>query len=418
MKKATFNFMVRFLICLLCLPAFTAIYPAAAEDIGFMTREKREMSRERESKEFQERFEWWPTDATPAPVEDEKRGGYWWWPDDPGTVGPLWGNRGYVYVRKIIYDYKADELPPPKPKELRPSLLIKKEIKNVKIYFDYDRADLRADHIPILEDAIGSLKKNPKADILITGNCDIRGSEAYNERLGKARGEAVKDFMIEKGIPDSRIRIISKGKLDAVAPITDLVGMQKDRNAQFMIAEVEEVMIPHMGGKSVEKLEARPIGEGRYLSEEEVGVESAIKVSTTRYVVQEGDTLKKIAAEQLGGIHRWQYLYEFNKDRINDPDLLQPGTVLVIPIEQEGQGKSAKATAVSPQAPRPRISSEEQAPKETYTYTIMKNDSLWKIAKKQLGDGNRWKEIYELNKSKIKNPDSLTPGAEILIPAR
>jgi nucleoid-associated protein YgaU len=41
---------------------------------------------------------------------------------------------------------------------------------------------------------------------------------------------------------------------------------------------------------------------------------------------------------------------------------------------------------------------------------------LWKIAKQQLGDGNRWKEIYELNKSIIKKPDKLIAGQVISIP--
>ena len=99
----------------------------------------------------------------------------------------------------------------------------------------------------ILEDAVGLLGRNPETTILITGNADIRGKENYNLKLGKARAEQVKSFMLDNGIAESRIKIVSRGKLDAVAPITDLVGMQKDRNAQFMIAEVEEIMIPAPG---------------------------------------------------------------------------------------------------------------------------------------------------------------------------
>src|SRR3990167_9040476 len=112
--------------------------------------EDRKAKREKEMHELQEHFKWWPTDAQPGPVKDEVRGGYWWWPKEPGEARP-WGNRGYVYVYKIIYDYKEEELPSPKPQELRPSLLIKKIIKNVKIYFDYDKADLRDDAIRALE---------------------------------------------------------------------------------------------------------------------------------------------------------------------------------------------------------------------------------------------------------------------------
>lgn len=279
---------------------------------------------------LQKRFEWWPTDAQPAPVQDPDRGGYWWWPKEPGQARP-WGNRGYVYVYKIIYDYKAEELPPPKPQELRPSLLVKKIIKNVKVYFDYNKADLRDDTVRILESAVGTLKRNPETDILITGNCDIRGSEAYNEKLGRQRAEAVKKLMLKTGIPEDHIRIISRGKLDAIAPVTDIIGMQKDRNAQFMIAEVEEVMIPY-GGKP-EVSEAKQIGEGKYLVEEEKRVEGAIKASTKEYTVKKGDSLAKIARKELGNPDRWKYLYELNKRRIKDPNKLKEGQKIIIPIE-------------------------------------------------------------------------------------
>src|SRR3989338_10852492 len=232
----------RLLSCFMVLSALFFSFKCLYADDN-LTREERE---KQQIEELQKRFEWWPTDAKPAPVQDHERGGYWWWPTEPGQIMP-WGNRGYIYVYKIIFDYKEEELPPPKPQELRPSLLIKKIIKNVKIYFDYDKAALRDDTIKILTNTVGTLKRNPETSILITGNCDRRGSEAYNEKLGRRRGEAIKKFMLDNGIPEDRIRIISRGKLDAVAPLTDLVWMQKDRNAHFVIAEVEEVMLPYPG---------------------------------------------------------------------------------------------------------------------------------------------------------------------------
>ena len=283
-----------------------------------------------EIEQMQKDFEWWPTDAKPAPVKDEERAGYWWWPSEPGEARP-WGNRGFVYVYKIIYDYKSDELPPPQPEEQRAALLIKKIVKNVKIYFDYNKADLRQDGIKILEGAVGTLGRNPETSILITGNCDRRGSEAYNEKLGKKRGEIVKNYLLEKGITEDRIKIVSRGKLDAVAPITDIVGMQKERNAQFMIAEVEEVMMPYKG--DTPDAAATKVEEGKFLIEKEEQVESEVQVSTREYVVKKGDTLSGIAKAELGAGHRWKYLYELNKDRIKDPNKLKAGQTIVIPVE-------------------------------------------------------------------------------------
>lgn len=291
----------------------------------------REEVRKQETEKLQQDFNWWPTDAAPGPVEDKQKGGYWWWPKKPGPKsGDVWGNRGYCFVRKIIFDYKEEDLPAPQPQEMRPSLLIRKIIKNVKIYFDFDKADIREDARPILEDAVKSLKKNPDAAILITGNCDIRGSEKYNEKLGKNRGAAVKQFMLDKGIPEERIRIISRGKLDAIAPVTDLVGMQKDRNAQFMVAVIEEVMMPYTG-KAPEG--AKAVEEGKYIEETKENVESKVKVSTKEYIVKKNESFWTIAEKELGSGHRWKYLYELNKDRVKNPNRLREGKKIIIPVE-------------------------------------------------------------------------------------
>ena len=290
----------------------------------------REERRKQEMDDMQEKFEWWPTDAKPAPVKDEERGGYWWMPTEPGSARP-WGNQGYIYVYKIIYDYKAED-DAPSGSGPKASLLVKKILKNVKIYFDYNKADLRDDHFPILQSAIKSLERNPEADILITGNCDVRGSLEFNLKLGKKRGETVKQFMIENGIPEERIKIISRGKLDAVAPISDLLGMQKDRNAQFMVAEVEEVIMPAKGGDQYAP-EAAQIEDGKMIVEDQENVETEVKVSTREYTVQKNDFLSKIAQEQLGAAHRSKYLYELKKDRIKDPNKLRVGQVILIPVE-------------------------------------------------------------------------------------
>lgn len=55
------------------------------------------------------------------------------------------------------------------------------------------------------------------------------------------------------------------------------------------------------------------------------------------------------------------------------------------------------------------------APKVT-TYTVIKGDTLWGIAKKYLGNGADYKRIYEANKSIISNPSKIYPGQVLTIP--
>ncbi|MEI8345102.1 MAG: OmpA family protein [Candidatus Omnitrophota bacterium] len=269
-----------------------------------------------QDEEMARKFEWWPSDAKPGPYKDTDRSGYWWWPEIPGEHRP-WGNQGYIYVRKIIFDYKTTEGP------MKPSLIIKRILKNVKIYFDYDKADLRDDARAVLDQGLYTLEKNPKADILITGNADTRGSEQYNQKLGERRAASVQQYLTDKGLPAQRIRILSRGKLDAMASVKDLVGMQKDRNAQFMIAEVEEVMIP---ADKAAFFQDKVVEERRE-------VESQVKVSVKEYVIQKGDTLWKIAEKEYGDGKQWKRIYSFNQDVIANPDRPKKGTRIKIPIE-------------------------------------------------------------------------------------
>lgn len=71
--------------------------------------------------------------------------------------------------------------------------------------------------------------------------------------------------------------------------------------------------------------------------------------------------------------------------------------------------QGAKATKQAKQRP------QDNAPAGK-TYTVAKGDSLWAIAKKQLGNGARYKEIYNLNKDKIKNPNLIYAGQVLTLP--
>lgn len=76
----------------------------------------------------------------------------------------------------------------------------------------------------------------------------------------------------------------------------------------------------------------------------------------------------------------------------------------------------------SPAPSQPPTATVQEPPRETTSapkaanYTVKSGDCLWNIAKKQLGDGSRWKEIYELNKDKIKNPNLIYPNQSLTMP--
>ena len=68
-------------------------------------------------------------------------------------------------------------------------------------------------------------------------------------------------------------------------------------------------------------------------------------------------------------------------------------------------------SSTAPAAPQPAstVSSGK-------TYIVVKGDSLSKIAKREYGDANKWRTIYEANRDLIKDPDLIYPGQELKVP--
>ena len=54
-------------------------------------------------------------------------------------------------------------------------------------------------------------------------------------------------------------------------------------------------------------------------------------VGATSYTIEKGDTLSKIAKEQLGNSNAWKQIFEANRDVIDDPDRIFPGQVIKLP---------------------------------------------------------------------------------------
>jgi nucleoid-associated protein YgaU len=107
-----------------------------------------------------------------------------------------------------------------------------------------------------------------------------------------------------------------------------------------------------------------------------------------RYKVIEGDWLSKIASmrEVYHQGSQWPMIYEANKDKIKNPNLIYPGWVLLIPFLDN--------------------------------YSVIPGDYLTLIASYYsiYSNSRRWPEIYEANKTKIKDPDWIYPRQEFVIP--
>ena len=152
------------------------------------------------------------------------------------------------------------------------------------------------------------------------------------------------------------------------------------------------------------------------------------KPEPMRYTVQESDTLTYIARQKYGDGKYWTKIRDANPGI--DPNHLLVGQVLIIPSKEEVTGtKPATGGASKPglvEVAKPPAMTEKPAveavaarkphAKATRTYVVASGDTLTTIARNVLGDGSRWRQIYELNRDKIKNPDVLLEGTELKLP--
>ncbi|HEU4721656.1 MAG TPA: OmpA family protein [Gemmatimonadaceae bacterium] len=102
-----------------------------------------------------------------------------------------------------------------------------------RVYFDYDRDDLRDDARAVLDAKVPILLANPGVTVEITGHTDERGTAEYNLALGQRRAAQVKRYLTAKGVPDSRLSAQSLGDSQPAAEGTDESAYQQNRRAEF-----------------------------------------------------------------------------------------------------------------------------------------------------------------------------------------
>ena len=129
--------------------------------------------------------------------------------------------------------------PPPPPPVERPKVSFEQRITTdvQDVYFDYDKSDVAATRRDVLNRNVSALKASWRtsraAAIVLEGHCDERGSAEYNLGLGDRRSSSAKEFLVQLGIPDDRLKTISYGKERPECNESDESCWQKNRRAHF-----------------------------------------------------------------------------------------------------------------------------------------------------------------------------------------
>ncbi|MCX8038767.1 MAG: peptidoglycan-associated lipoprotein Pal [Candidatus Sumerlaeia bacterium] len=126
----------------------------------------------------------------------------------------------------------AGTLPEAKPLRVPPRGMV---TQLQTVYFDFDRFDIKPEARRILDQNAEFLLANPDIKVLIEGHCDERGSTEYNLHLGQRRADAVREYLVAKGVSPDRLQTISYGEERPVDPGHNEAAWAKNRRAQFQI---------------------------------------------------------------------------------------------------------------------------------------------------------------------------------------
>jgi peptidoglycan-associated lipoprotein len=129
------------------------------------------------------------------------------------------------------------EAPPPPKVEPAPDLndLFTKEVHDA--YFDFNKADIRADAREALGKTADFLRNYPQIRVTIEGHCDERGSTEYNLALGDRRAAAAKQYLVSLGISADRVNTVSFGKEKQFCSEHNESCWQQNRRGHFVRAQ-------------------------------------------------------------------------------------------------------------------------------------------------------------------------------------
>lgn len=112
------------------------------------------------------------------------------------------------------------------------------------VYYDYDKAALKPESFPALDELVALLNKYPGMSIEVGAHTDSKGRDTYNQKLSEARAESVVKYLVEKGIDAGRLTAKGYGETMPVEPNEldgkdNPAGREKNRRTEFKVLKSE-----------------------------------------------------------------------------------------------------------------------------------------------------------------------------------
>lgn len=129
----------------------------------------------------------------------------------------------------------APAAPKPAAPAAAPAAAASKVTYAADAFFDFDKSVLKPEGKAKLDDLVGKVKGINLEVIIAVGHTDSTGADAYNQKLSVARSEAVKAYLVSKGIEKNRVYTEGKGEKQPVADNKTKEGKAKNRRVEIEV---------------------------------------------------------------------------------------------------------------------------------------------------------------------------------------
>ena len=119
--------------------------------------------------------------------------------------------------------------------QMRPELVAGQVLSFNNIYFDSGSANIKAESFPILDVIAETLLANEGVNVRIVGHTDSDGSTSYNQGLSERRAQSVYQYLVNKGVPASRLSTAGYGEERPAVPNTSSANKAQNRRIEFEI---------------------------------------------------------------------------------------------------------------------------------------------------------------------------------------
>ncbi|MFT4667846.1 MAG: outer membrane protein OmpA-like peptidoglycan-associated protein [Polaribacter sp.] len=147
-----------------------------------------------------------------------------------------------LYCFLLIGLYQNSNAQSPETINTESAAITTKVVATEEVYFDFGKHDLRAEGLARLEAILEQLENNEAVILKITAHTDAIGSDGANQMLSQKRGEAVRSYLVTKGVPDSLMQVAVYGESTPVASNSDDDGRQQNRRATVEVIRQKPVV--------------------------------------------------------------------------------------------------------------------------------------------------------------------------------